>query len=149
MSNTIITILFLSIFWAIYITYRQDATFKKFLKGILKCFLRILFNDKDERIIIAAFDANYLHQKYWLINNVAIPLIILYLPYVFTLINEDFGSIIFHKTFQNLTLTGSLTMLGINVMRANLTSVSVYFGESDPSVSGQTGHQFDYRMMHI
>jgi len=25
----------------------------------------------------------------------------------------------------------------------------VYFGESDPSVSGQTGHQFDYRMMHI
>ena len=25
----------------------------------------------------------------------------------------------------------------------------MYFGESDPSVSGQTGHQFDYRMMHI
>ena len=25
----------------------------------------------------------------------------------------------------------------------------VYFGESDPSVSGQTGHQIDYRMMHI
>jgi len=27
--------------------------------------------------------------------------------------------------------------------------ITVYFGESDPSVSGQTGHQFDYRMMHI
>ncbi|MBB6239223.1 hypothetical protein HDC90_003875 [Pedobacter sp. AK013] len=25
----------------------------------------------------------------------------------------------------------------------------VYFNESDPSVSGQTGHQFDYRMMRI
>ncbi|WP_431295310.1 Arm DNA-binding domain-containing protein [Pedobacter sp. P26] len=27
--------------------------------------------------------------------------------------------------------------------------ITVYFNQSDPSVSGQTGHQFDYRMMHI
>ena len=25
-------------------------------------------------------------------------------------------------------------------------NLGVYFGESDPSVSGETGHQFDYRM---
>ncbi|MBB6238301.1 hypothetical protein HDC90_002934 [Pedobacter sp. AK013] len=31
----------------------------------------------------------------------------------------------------------------------NQYDMSVYFNESDPSVSGQTGHQFDYRMMRI
>ena len=46
--------------------------------------------------------------------------------------------------------------VGITVLspdKAQLTKLlkeyNVYFGESDPSVSDQTGHQFDYRMMHI
>ncbi|RZL65523.1 MAG: biotin/lipoyl-binding protein [Pedobacter sp.] len=37
----------------------------------------------------------------------------------------------------------------INTKRINDCRLYVYFGESDPSVSGQTGHQIDYRMMHI
>src|SRR5690606_14579450 len=42
---------------------------------------------------------------------------------IFTMVSSDFNVINFEKTIQDLALTGALTMIGINIMRTNLTTV--------------------------
>lgn len=94
-----------------------------FRKKIGFLILEILFNNGEAKIILLAFNEGKKTQKYWLINQVGIPILILYIPYFFTLINRHFETIIFSKSISELTLTGALTIMGINVMRTNLTLV--------------------------
>ncbi|WP_313529206.1 hypothetical protein [Sphingobacterium multivorum] len=124
MRTDILVFLFIIIMVLLYI-YRNDI--RKYIKE-LKQFLpdkilTLLFNKKDSIIINLALKENISHQKYWIINNLITPLIILFLPLIFTMVSSDFKVIKFEKTFQDLALTGALTMIGINIMRTNLTTV--------------------------
>jgi len=124
MRTDTLVFLFIIIMAPLYV-YRNDIwkyinELQQFLTDKI---LTLLFNKKDSIIINLALKENITHQKYWILNNLITPLIILFLPYIFTMVSSDFNVINFEKTIQDLALTGALTMIGINIMRTNLTTV--------------------------
>ena len=103
----------------IFYYYRKTIT-----ETLSNWFFAIVFNEKEAETIQLAIEAKQAAKKYWYINNIITPIIILYLPYILTLVSEDFHIINFKKSLVQLTLTGAFSMIGINVMRTNLTLVN-------------------------
>ncbi len=66
-------------------------------------------------------------RRTWFINNLYFPLIVIFFPYILTIIHIAFNTISFNKNLIDLAITGSLTMLGINVLRSASTAVTDKF----------------------
>lgn len=99
----------------------------KFLRSIsmIEILYTLLFFPKSERqIITIASESKKKKNSLWYKSNLVAPLLIIYAPYFFTRVSEDFGVLNFHKGLIDLTLTGSFTLLGINVMRTSLTLIN-------------------------
>ena len=65
----------------------------------------------------------------WLFNNLYFPLIVIFFPYILTIVHIAFNTIPFNKSFLDLAITGSFTMLGINVLRSASTNVTEKFDD--------------------
>lgn len=89
-----------------------------------KYFFWGLLNETEAETILLAIGVKKTGRKYWYFNNIFIPILIVYTPFLLTEISKDFQVIHFSKTLIELTLTGTFTMIGINVIRTNMTLVN-------------------------
>lgn len=104
--------------------YFSGGTFKK------HCFKVIGFSSKEYATIkIIAFSKKK-NAKVWYFNNLIFPFLVIYVPYVATVIHRNFNTISFNKTIVDLTITGSLSLLGLNVLRSASTYISEKLDES-------------------
>lgn len=77
----------------------------------------------------------------WLFNNLAFPLLVIISPWILTWVHYYFGTIKFNKTIVEILIGGSVTLLGINVLRTTSTSVADKLDE--PKVPMQYNGQLD------
>jgi hypothetical protein len=84
----------------------------------------LLFSRNERDIIKLAVDSKSKKSLIWYRTNLAYPLIIIYFPIILTFVSKDFGKLDFSKSIWELTLTGSFTILGINIMRNSLTYIN-------------------------
>jgi hypothetical protein len=64
------------------------------------------------------------NRDIWIFNNVLVPVGIIISPYLLTLIHDYFGTVAYSKSIFDILISGSLTLLGINVLRTASTSLS-------------------------
>ncbi|MFD2524163.1 hypothetical protein [Emticicia soli] len=80
----------------------------------------LIFSKNEISTLKLALNSKKRKRLLWFANNLIFPLFIIYIPILLTLISHDFGKIQFDKGLLELTITGSFTLLGINVMRTGL-----------------------------
>ncbi|GGC43010.1 hypothetical protein GCM10011386_39140 [Parapedobacter defluvii] len=66
----------------------------------------------------------------WYANNLIIPIVIIYSPYLLTLLSAHFHKVNFTKSFYELSITGALSLLGINVIRTSSSLLSEKLNEN-------------------
>src|SRR5688572_25777335 len=92
---------------------------------------RLLFFNRNEYVTIRiALSSKRRKSLLWFANNLFIPVIIIYLPYLLTLLSEHFDHIKYAKSLIDLSITGALTLLGINVVRVSLSLIDEKIDES-------------------
>lgn len=115
------------------------ATFKKMWIAIKRYFIDKVYEVHLFRLIgirkneYATFQIISIPKKYakstWLFNNLYFPLTVIFFPYILTIVHIAFNTIPFNKSFLDLAITGSFTMLGINVLRSASTAVTEKFDD--------------------
>lgn len=94
------------------------------------CFKLIFFNSNEYVTIAIALSAKKKKSIVWMANNLFIPVLIIYSPYLLTLLSHHFQTLRYEKNFYDLSITGALTLLGINVMRVSLSLIDERINES-------------------
>jgi len=84
----------------------------------------ILFNKDEIATVKLAIKSKGKRSALWYANNLIAPFLIIYSPYILYRVSKDFGVINFEKSFCDLSITGAITLLGVNVMRISLTLVN-------------------------
>lgn len=106
-------------------------SFEAFGMYLLQVWFKLLTFNRNEFVTLAvALSSKRKKSIYWYANNFFIPLIVIFIPYVLTLLSEHFKKINFHKSVLELGMTGALTLLGVNVMRTSLSLVNEKIDES-------------------
>ncbi|MFZ2899761.1 MAG: hypothetical protein WA004_14130 [Saprospiraceae bacterium] len=90
----------------------------------------LLLNKNEISTLRLAIDSKRKKRGLWYSNNLIAPLLIIYSPLIFYFASRDFGVISFDKNFFDLSVTGAITLLGINVMRVSLAFVNERIDES-------------------
>ncbi|SDP45854.1 hypothetical protein SAMN05428975_1302 [Mucilaginibacter sp. OK268] len=62
--------------------------------------------------------------KSWFFNNLYFPSMVIISPIFLTIIHNYFNSFAYHKTVTEILIGGSVTLLGINVIRTASTAIS-------------------------
>lgn len=93
-------------------------------------FRLMLFNGNEIATISLAIQSKRKKEALWYGNNLIAPLLIIYSPYLLYLVSKDFEVIQFDRGFFELSITGAITLLGINVMRISLTLINEKIDES-------------------
>lgn len=60
----------------------------------------------------------------WFFNNLYFPVMIIVSPIILTIVHNSFNTVAYHKSFLEILISGSLTLLGINVVRTASTAIS-------------------------
>lgn len=112
--------------------YMQFILFLRRLRFRIVGFLYwvIRFSHNEYVTITVALSSKKKKSGIWYANNLFIPLIVIYFPYVLTLVSNHFHTIAYSKTLIHLSLTGGLTLVGINVMRVSLSLINEKIDES-------------------
>lgn len=88
-------------------------------------FFRILgFSEKDYTTYKVISISKKKTSGVWFTNNLYFPIVVIFLPYVLTLANYCFHTTTFDKSIINICISGSITLLGINVLRTSSTVIS-------------------------
>lgn len=90
----------------------------------------ILLNNEEITTVRLAIESKKKGSALWYANNLIAPFIIVYSPYLLYRISRDFGVISFEKNLIDLSITGGVTLLGINVMRISLTLMNEKIDDS-------------------
>jgi len=104
--------------------YFSDRIYEKHL------FRLIGFSSKEYATIKIIAYSKKQNAKVWYFNNFFFPLCIVYIPYTATIIHNHFQTVPFSKTLLELTITGSLSLVGLNVLRSASTYISEKLDES-------------------
>jgi hypothetical protein len=90
----------------------------------------ILLNNEEITTVRLAIESKKKRSALWYANNLIAPFIIVYSPYLLYRVSSDFGVISFEKNLIDLSITGGVTLLGINVMRISLTLMNEKIDDS-------------------
>jgi hypothetical protein len=90
----------------------------------------ILFNNEEITTVKLAIESKKKRSALWYANNLIAPFFIVYSPYLLYRVSKDFGVIGFEKNLIDLSITGGVTLLGINVMRISLTLMNEKIDDS-------------------
>src|SRR5689334_14313551 len=108
-----------------------ELFFRRLWFRIVGFFFWLIRFDHNEYVTLRiALSSKRKKSMLWYGNNLFIPLLVIYSPYIWTLISNDFESIKFSKSIILLSLTGGLTLMGINVMRVSLSLVNEKIDET-------------------
>jgi hypothetical protein len=111
--------------------YMKNINLKKIVFDIKVFLFKLIFFNRNEYVTITiALSSKKKKSLMWYANNLFIPLVIIYFPYLLTLISRHFHTINFSKSLFELSITGALTLLGINVMRVSLSLINEKIDES-------------------
>lgn len=91
----------------------------------------ILLNNEEITTVRLAIESKKKRRALWYANNLIAPFFIVYSPYLLYRVSSDFGVISFEKNFIDLSITGGVTLLGINVMRISLTLMNEKIDDSN------------------
>lgn len=88
-------------------------------------FFKLLgFNEKDYTTYKIISISKKKTSGVWFTNNLYFPLVVIFCPYVLTIIHHFFETTTFNKSFVEICISGSITLLGINVIRTSSTVIS-------------------------
>ena len=88
-------------------------------------FFRLLgFSEKDYTTYKVIAISKKKTSGVWFTNNLWFPLVVIFLPFILTLVNYCFKTTTFDKSLVNICISGSITLLGINVLRTSSTIIS-------------------------
>lgn len=88
-------------------------------------FFRLLgFSEKDYTTFKVISISKKKTSGVWFTNNLYFPLVVIFLPYILTIVNYCFQTTTFNKSWVNICISGSITLLGINVLRTSSTIIS-------------------------
>jgi hypothetical protein len=90
----------------------------------------ILLNNEEITTVKLAIESKKKRSALWYANNLIAPFFIVYSPYLLYRVSKDFGVISFEKNLIDLSITGGITLLGINVMRISLTLMNEKIDDS-------------------
>ena len=90
----------------------------------------ILLNNEEITTVRLAIKSKKKRSALWYANNLIAPFIIVYSPYLLYRVSRDFGVISYANNLIDLSITGGVTLLGINVMRISLTLMNEKIDES-------------------
>jgi|GEM_PF-3028488 len=88
------------------------------------------FSSKEYATIKIISFSKKRNAKVWFFNNLFFPVLIIYAPYIASIIHRKFGTLSFDKSLLELTITGSLSLVGINVLRSASTYIAEKLDES-------------------
>lgn len=60
----------------------------------------------------------------WMINNLVFPILVILTPFILKIVSDCFKVIEFQKSYTSILIGGSLTLLGINIIRTSSTIIS-------------------------
>lgn len=88
-------------------------------------FIKLLgFSEKDYTTFKVISISKKKTAGMWFTNNLYFPLFVIFLPYSLTIVHQLFNTITFDKSLINICISGSITLLGINVLRTSSTIIS-------------------------
>lgn len=92
---------------------------------------RILgFSKNEYKTYLVAAESKSRSRNIWYINNFFAPLAIIISPYILTLLHHGFGTVNYSKSFIDILIGGSLTLIGVNVIRTSSTMLTEKIDDS-------------------
>lgn len=74
----------------------------------------------------------------WMLNNLIFPLLVIFIPFVLKIVSDCFNVFAFDKSYTTIFIGGSLTLLGINIIRTSSTIISEKLNYENVSAEFQT-----------
>lgn len=87
-------------------------------------FLLLGFNKKDYATFQMLSASKKKSRSTWFENNLGWPLFVIFLPWGFALLHRGFNTVAYDKTLLDIAISGSLTLVGINVLRSTFILIS-------------------------
>jgi hypothetical protein len=92
---------------------------------------RILgFSGKDYATFKIVSTSKHKNSGTWLFNNFYFPLMVVVSPFILTLVHNTYNTVAYKKTLLEILISGSFTLIGINVIRTASTSISEKLDDS-------------------
>ncbi|MEJ0106143.1 MAG: hypothetical protein WDO19_27890 [Bacteroidota bacterium] len=105
----------------------------------LHLFKLLGFSNKDYATYKIISTSKKRNAGAWFFNNLWFPLLVVISPIGLTIVHHYFNTVAYQKTFLEILISGSFTLLGINVIRTASTAISEKLDESmiPAQLSGQ------------
>jgi hypothetical protein len=117
-----------------WINFLYQSFIDYFKKGIYKrhLFKIILFGftDKDWDTFKIISESKKRNAGAWYENNLVFPLVVVFCPLLFTLTSKYFEKFNFDKGLIEIAISGSLTLVGINILRSAIAGAAEKLDES-------------------
>lgn len=88
------------------------------------CFLLLGFRKKDYATFQMLSASKKKSRSTWFENNLGWPLFVIFLPWGFALLHRAFNTVAYDRTILEIAISGSLTLVGINVLRSTFILIS-------------------------
>jgi len=85
---------------------------------------------KDYATFKIASTAKRRNAGVWFFNNLYFPLMVIISPIVLTIVHNFFNTVEYNKSLIEILISGSLTLLGINVLRTASTAITEKIDDS-------------------
>ncbi|RZK04195.1 MAG: hypothetical protein EOO43_22675 [Flavobacterium sp.] len=109
---------------------------------------RILgFSLKDYTTFKIASAAKQKNAGVWFFNNLWFPILVIVSPITLTFVHKFWNTVSYSKSLLEILIGGSLTLLGINVLRTSSTAISEKLDKT--KVPSQFSEQVDYLIDEI
>lgn len=96
----------------------------------LHVFRMLGLSNKDYTTFKIVSTAKRKNAGAWFFNNLWFPSLVILSPIILTIVHVYFNTVAYNKSLLEILISGSLTLMGINVIRTASTSVSEKLDES-------------------
>jgi len=90
----------------------------------LHFFKMLGFNEKDYTTYKVVAISKSKTANIWFTNNLYFPLVVIFSPLLLTIVHYCFNTTPFNKSVVEICISGSITLLGINVIRTSSTIIA-------------------------
>jgi len=121
--------------------YNKIKTYFSSKKYQVHLFRLLGFSNKDYATFKIISTSKKKNAGWWFFNNLYFPLMVVVSPFILTLVHDYYGTVSYKKSLLEILISGSLTLLGINVVRTASTSLGEKLDDS--SIPSQFRDQID------
>jgi hypothetical protein len=81
------------------------------------------FSNKDYATFKILSTSKKRNSGWWFFNNLYFPLMVIVSPIILTIVHNYYNTVAYNKSFIEIIISGSLTLLGINIVRTASTAI--------------------------